>query len=80
MDARWMVPAWSKSLKAHLCVALGDTGFVEPACGAHRRWKAYRVEGLGRRKRRPWVSMARDDGRPRCGRCEAVAARTKRGG
>ena len=80
MTARWLVPSWSKTLRAHLCIALGDTGFVRPACGAQRRWKAYRVEGSGSRKRRPWVSLASDDGRPRCKRCEAMRKRAKEGG
>lgn len=79
MDARWLVPAWSKSLKAHLCVALGGTGFVRLACGVHRRWKEYRAEGPGHRKRRPWVSMARDDGRPRCGRCLGIERKARQG-
>ncbi len=79
MSKRWLVPAWSKTLRAHLCVELGDTGFVRPACGAQSRWKAYRIEGTGRRKRRPWVSMALDDGRPRCKRCEAVERKSRIG-
>ncbi len=62
MNARWMVPAWSKRAFAHL-------SRPHPLNAEYAWWACGGMAASS--------MMRQDDGRPRCRKCEAARRKTK---